>query len=130
MKQRRILMKSMLALSFLALTSLSTLPALSSANQEEHSGKSRSTRTLTGCLSSGEKGEYSLMANDGSTWELHSKTNLSKHVGHTVTVNGSVWHAKMHGAKEKVKDETNPDAHEHGSLKVTSVHHVSDSCNR
>jgi hypothetical protein len=128
MKLRRELMKSTWALGFLALASMATLPALSSASQEEHTGKSSSTRTLTGCLSSGEKGEYSLLANDGSTWELHSKTNLSKHVGHTVTVTGSVWHAKMHGAKEKVKDETNPDANEHGSLKVASVHHVSESC--
>ena len=125
-------MKSTLALGFLALASLATVPALSLAGQADTHEKSDKVRTLSGCLSAGEKsGEYNLMADDGSTWELHSKgANLSKHVGHTVTVDGTVWHAKMHGAKEKVKDETNPDASEHGHLNVTEVHHVSGSCKR
>jgi hypothetical protein len=94
--------------------------------------KSDSTRTLTGCLSTGDKsGEYNLTAEDGSTWVLSSKNaKLGEHVGHTVTVNGRVWHAGMHGTKEKAKDETNPNATEHGHLNVTDVSMVSESCRR
>jgi hypothetical protein len=106
------------------------VPNVSFAGQKETQNKADSTGTLTGCLSSGEKsGEYDLKAEDGSAWELHSKTaKLSDHVGHTVTVTGRVWHAGMRGAKEKVKDETNPNASEHGHLNVTGVSMVSSSC--
>jgi hypothetical protein len=129
--QEAILMKTKFALSFLALSSLALIPSASFAGQDDSmQKKSDSVRTLTGCLSSGDKsGEYDLMAEDGSTWELHSKTTkLSDHVGHTVTVTGKVWHADMHGAKEKVKDETSPSANEHGHLNVTDVSMVSKSC--
>lgn len=124
-------MKSRLALSLLALSGLAMVPSMSLAHQDD-AAKSDSTRTLTGCLSSGEKsGEYDLMAEDGSTWELNSKTaKLSDHVGHTVTVTGKVWHAKMHGAKEKAKDETSPSANEHGHLTVTDVSMVSEHCKK
>ena len=125
-------MKAKLALSFLALSSLAMVPRVSFATQEDTQKKSDSTRTLTGCLSAGDKsGEYHLTADDGSTWTLHSKNaKLGDHVGHTVTVNGRVWHAGMHGAKEKAKDETNPNATEHGHLNVTDVSMVSESCKR
>jgi hypothetical protein len=125
-------MKTKLVLSFLALSSLAILPSMSLAAQEGSEKKSDSVRTLTGCLSSGDKsGEYDLVAEDGSTWELHSKTaKLADHVGHTVTVSGRVWHAGMHGAKEKAKEESNPNANEHGHLNVTDVSMVSESCKR
>ncbi|HEY8716394.1 MAG TPA: hypothetical protein VIM00_13515 [Candidatus Acidoferrum sp.] len=125
-------MKSTLALSLLALSGLAMVPSMSLAHQDDMGAKSDSMRTLTGCLSSGEKsGEYDLMAEDGSTWELHSKgAKLSDHVGHTVTVTGKVWHAKMHGAKEKAKDETTPSANEHGHLNVTDVSMVSEHCKK
>jgi hypothetical protein len=124
-------MKAKLALSFLALSSLVMVPRASFAAQDEQK-KSDSTRTLTGCLSAGDKsGEYNLMADDGSNWTLTSKSaKLGDHVGHAVTVNGRVWHAEMHGAKEKAKDETNPSATEHGHLNVTDVSMVSESCKR
>ena len=125
-------MKTKLVLSFLALSSLAILPSMSLAAQDGSEKKSDSVRTLTGCLSSGDKsGEYDLVAEDGSTWELHSKTaKLADHVGHTVTVSGRVWHAGMHGAKEKAKEESNPNANEHGHLNVTDVSMVSESCKR
>jgi hypothetical protein len=126
-------MKSRLALSFLALSSLAMVPSMSFARQDDSmQDKSDSVRTLTGCLSRGDKaGEYDLMAGDGSTWELHAKTvRLSKHIGHTVTVTGKVWHADVHAAKEKVKGEVNPDANEHGHLNVTGVNMVSESCKK
>jgi len=48
--------------------------------------------SVTGCVQAGKKaGTYKLMADDGTTYMLRSKsTNLSEHVGHTVTVSGRV----------------------------------------
>src|SRR4029077_13590113 len=77
-----------------------------------------------------------LKAEDGGTWELHSKTvKLSPHTGHTVTVTGRVRNADMHGAKEEAKDEMKEhgvDKHstEHGHLNVTNLSMVSESCHK
>jgi hypothetical protein len=126
-------MKSKLALSFLALSGLVATPVFAhAARNSAAQDKSADVRTLTGCLSKGEKaGEYNLLADDGSTWEIHTKTvKLSLHVGHTVTVTGKVWNADMHGAKEKAKETVDPGASEHGHLTATEVSMVSDSCKK
>lgn len=98
--------------------------------QNETSNKSASVRSITGCLSNGDKaGEYKLVTSEGNTWEVQSKTvKLSPHVGHTVTVTGKVSHADMHGAKEKTKEAVDADANEHGHLAATEVSMVSESC--
>ena len=123
-------MKAKLTLSLLALSGLAFVPAMTSARTPQE--KSDSVRTLTGCLSAGEKtGEYNLLAEDGSTWEIRSKAvKLHHHVGHTVTVTGKVWHADLHGAKEKIKEAVDPGASEHGHLNVSEVSMVSDSCKK
>jgi hypothetical protein len=129
--QRRI-MRGKHILSLLALAGLALLPVGTFAGQEEGQKKNDKVRTVTGCLQAGEHSdEYTLAGEDGSTWELHSKgANLSSHVGHTVTVTGDVWHPNTHGAKEKAKEETNPNASEHGHLRVTDVQMVSESCKK
>ena len=117
-------MKSKWALNFLAVSCLAVSPLLMAQD------KSAEVRNITGCLSKTDNaGEYKVTANDGSTWEVKSKTvKLMPHVGHTVTVTGEVWHPDMHGAKEKAKDTMDSDAKEHGHLNVTKVEMVSDSC--
>lgn len=124
-------MKARLTLGLVALCGLSFLPALG-ASQNETKDKDASLRTLTGCLSKGEKaGEYNLVTPEGNTWEINTKTvKLSKHVGHTVTISGKVWHPDMHGAKEKAKEAVDSDAKEHGHLNATDVAMVSDSCKK
>jgi hypothetical protein len=93
-------------------------------------------RTMTGCLSKPEGGdEYFLIAENGNTWEIHSRkstVSLSNHIGQTVRVKGVVEHAKLHNLKEDTKDETGIKRHEteHGHLKVTSIHQVGPSCRR
>lgn len=93
-------------------------------------------RVMTGCLSKPEGGdEYFLIAENGSTWEIHgskSTVSLSNHVGQTVRVRGVVEHPKLHNFKEDAKDETGIKRHEteHGHLKVTSIHRVGLSCRR
>jgi hypothetical protein len=124
-------MKARLTLGLVALCGLSFLPAIGAA-QNETKDKDASLRTLTGCLSNGEKaGEYNLVTPEGNTWEISSKTvKLAGHVGHTVTVSGKVWHPDMHGAKEKAKETVDSDAKEHGHLNATDIAMVSDSCKK
>jgi hypothetical protein len=124
-------MKARLTLGLVALCGLSFLPAIG-ASQNETKDKDASLRTLTGCLSKGDKaGEYNLVTPEGNTWEIHTKTvKLSEHVGHTVTISGKVWHPDMHGAKEKTKEAVDSDAKEHGHLNATDVAMVSDSCKK
>lgn len=125
-------MKSKLALSFLALSSLAVLPATGFANahpqdRDDDRGK---VREMTGCLQK-DGNEYELVADNGSTWELKSdKTELADHVGHTIRVTGTVDHKKMHDAKEKTQGAVDRDNKEHGHLTVTDVKMVSRSCTR
>jgi len=125
-------MKNKWLLSAVAVSTLLLIPAIGYAQD-----KGAEVRTLTGCLSKAEGAhEYKLTTENGSTWELHSKTlKLSPHTGHTVTVTGKVRAAAMHEAKEKVKDETkehdmDKGATEHGHLNVTHISMVSDSCKK
>ncbi len=76
-----------------------------------------------------------LTGTDGSTWEIHenSAVDLAAHVNQTVEVRGAVSNEKMHNMKEDAKDMAHDTGAtkargEHGHLKVTNVHKVSDSC--
>jgi len=90
----------------------------------------KDVRDVTGCLSQGDSAkEFVLKGSDGSTWEIKSdKVTLAEHVGHTVTATGVVSNAAMHNLKEETKDAVSKDGAEHGSLTVTAVKMVSDSC--
>lgn len=98
--------------------------------------KSADVRSVTGCLRSGDSsGEYELVGQNGSTWELHSDSvDLASHVGHTVTITGAVKNSAMHGMKEDAKKEANQHgmntSAEHGHMTVTSMSMVSDSCSQ
>ena len=122
-------MKSKWVLNLLAVSCLAVSPVLL-AQDTTKQDKSAEVRDVTGCLSKGDSaGEFKVTASDGSTWEVKSKTvKLSPHLGHTVTVTGEVWHADMHGAKEKTKSTMDADSKEHGHLNVTKVEMVSESC--
>ena len=96
--------------------------------------KSADVRTVTGCLRSGDSsGEYELVGQNGSTWELRGDSvDLASHVGHKVTITGAVRNAGMHGMKEDAKkaarDTGMNTSSEHGHMTVTSMSMVSDSC--
>jgi hypothetical protein len=105
--------------------------------QDDTSNKSKGeVRNVTGCLTkSGSGNEYLLTATDGSTWEIHenNSVDLASHVNQTVDLRGVVSNEKAHNMKEDAKDmasdsgATKPKA-EHGHLKATKIHKVSDSC--
>jgi hypothetical protein len=122
-----------LTLSYLALGGILLLPAAGlagSANQNDTPDKSAKVRKITGCLVKGDSdNEYQVNAANGATWEVKSDAvTFAPHVGHTVTVTGTVNNAAAHGAKEKVKDKTMDNPNEHGHLTVTNMKMVSESC--
>jgi hypothetical protein len=106
------------------------------AQDSDTKGKS-DTRTVTGCLQkTSHQNQFLLVANDGNSWKVHSDTaSLAEHVGHTVTATGTVSHATAHNMKEDTKDMAHDtgvkkDNSEHGTLNVTDVQMVSDSCQK
>ncbi|MGI9104354.1 MAG: hypothetical protein ACR2IF_18075 [Terriglobales bacterium] len=121
-------------------TALMALVVFALAVPQAKSDDNDSTaRTVTGCLQKGESAnEYTLMAKDGSTWEVSSDTvNLAPHVGHTVTItaNPSRVHEKAHemkeGAKDKMQEHDMKKSNaEHGHLKVDNLTMVSESCQK
>jgi len=106
------------------------------AQDDTSSNPKSDVRTVTGCLTkSGGGNEYLLTANDGSTWEIHqnSAVNLASHVNQTVEAKGVVSNKTAHNMKEDAKQMGHDtgmknNTAEHGHLKVTDVHRVSDSC--
>ena len=86
--------------------------------------------TVTGCLQKGdEANEFSITGEDGKSYDLTSSSvELSKHVGHKVTVTGT-FKAESY-AKEKGEKGANEkkEAPEAGDIRVTSLKMVSDSC--
>ena len=120
----------------LCLVLLSATSAWMLAQDSSDKGKS-DTRSVTGCLQkTSHKNGFLLLANDGSSWKVHSDTvSLADHVGHTVTATGAVSNPTAHNMKEDTKDMAHDtgmkkDNSEHGSLNVTDVQMVSDSCSK
>jgi hypothetical protein len=118
------------------------LVAQESATQEQQEKKAeqkpptRHMETVTGCLQKGdEPGEFSLIGEDGKTWGLHStRVKLDKHLGHTVTVDGSRSHESKAQEKAEEKEEGKVEKasgkEEYADLNVSSLKMVSDTCNK
>ncbi len=129
-------MKVKIVMAFLALFMFAGTAGLTTA-QDTTKTTHKKTRTLTGCLQTGDSAnEYKLTTAKGGTWELHSDSlKLGDHVGHTVTIKGVVSNAKMHGMKEDAKAEAkehgvDKDSTEHGHMTVTHLKMDSDSCSK
>jgi hypothetical protein len=93
-----------------------------------------SEQTVTGCLQKGvEPVGFFIIGADDKHWELYSgkEVSLADHVGHTVTVTGSL--AKR-SAKQEEKSQPNEKketgAREHSDLQISSLKMVSDTCSR
>ena len=92
---------------------------------QENQTKGRKTVTVTGCLQKGdEAGEYSITGEDGKRYGLHSTgVDLSKHLGHEVTVTGTKMREEN---EEKKKNEAG--GGEYADLQVTNIKHISETC--
>ena len=100
------------------------------AAAQDTNDTSKVTRYLTGCLQKGhDTNEYDLIA-ENAEWHLKSdNVNLADHVGQKVKVAGVVSNQPFHGMKEDLKAEVKKNPTETGSLTVTNLDIVSDSCN-
>ena len=128
-------MKLKIAMAFLSLFMIAGTTGLAAQNKTKTTHKK--VRTVSGCLQTGDSAnEYKLTTAKGSTWEITSDSvKLGEHVGHTVTITGVVSNATMHGMKEDVKGEAKEhgvakSSTEHGSMTVTNLTMVSDSCTK
>ena len=106
---------------------------LTPAGFADEKGASSKT-TVTGCLQKGdEANEFSITGEDGKTYGLKSSSvDLSKHLGHKVTVTGTL---KPESAEKEGKSESkateareNKMPMESGDVTVTNLTMVSDSC--
>ena len=97
--------------------------------------RSEARENVTGCLQRGDDaGEFSIIARDGKTWELHSTSiKLDNHLGHTVTVTGPRTHESkaQEQAEEKREGVVKASSKEaYANLAVTSLKMVSETCNK
>jgi ABC-type sugar transport system substrate-binding protein len=129
-------MKVKIAMAFLALFAFAGTAGQATA-QNKTKTTHKKVRTLSGCLQTGDAAnEYKLTTAKGGTWEIKSDSlKLGDHVGHSVTITGVVSNAKMHGMKEDAKAEAkehgvDKDSTEHGSMTVTDLTMVSDTCKK
>src|SRR6266436_5092596 len=95
------------------------------AQEDQTKTKGGKSVTVTGCLQKGdEAGEYSITSEDGKRYGLRSKAvDLSKHLGHKVTVAGT----KMREENEE-KEEKQSRGGEYADLRVTNLKMISQSC--
>jgi len=98
------------------------------ASAQEKTATSKTT--VTGCLQKGdEPGEYSITGEDGKTYGLRSKdVNLSQHLGHKVTVMGTLRAESAEKEKGEAEEHEKKEAAEAGDIRVTSLKMVSEQC--
>lgn len=90
-------------------------------------------QTVTGCLQKGDEPVGFFIIADGTHWELYpsAKVSLAEHVGHTVTVTGSI--VKRSSAQEEKSqpyEKKEMGAQAHHDLQVSSLKMVSETCSK
>jgi len=99
-----------MALAFLSLVWPLTLIGQTTVASEKAESKPRPHPVeVTGCLQkTNESGEFSITGEDGKTWDLRStEVNLSKHVGHKVTLTGTPYRETPAEEAKEEKTEKN-----------------------
>jgi len=97
---------------------------------EQASAGSNHSMTVTGCLQKGdEAGEYSI-TDDGKTYGLRSKSvDLSKHVGHKVSVTGTMKAESEAGERSETSEKNEAkETKEAGDIRVSNLKMISESC--
>jgi hypothetical protein len=96
--------------------------------------KPSATQTVTGCLQKGtEAGGFFLISTEDKHWELYANpdVSLAEHVGHTVTVTGTVAHrSKAQEEKSQPHEQKEMGGKQHADLQVSSVKMVSATCSK
>jgi hypothetical protein len=83
--------------------------------------------TVTGCLQKGDKAqEFSIAGEDGKTYQIrNSAVDLSKHIGHKVTVTGTFEARKKEGESTEYDQKQGTEV---GQIRVTALKMVSEKC--
>ena len=107
--------------------------AKTNAQDKQAEKPAKETTTVTGCLQKGdEAGEISIVGEDGKVWGVRSSTvKLEAHIGHQVTVAGTVSGESKAEAKKEQKEGDVVKAsqkEEYRDLRVTSLKMISDTC--
>ncbi len=86
--------------------------------------------TVTGCLQKGDEAdEFSITGEDGKTYGLRSSAvDLSKHLGHKVTITGTLKAESYEKEKGESEEHEKKEVAEAGDIRVTNLKMVSDSC--
>jgi hypothetical protein len=96
--------------------------------------KAPATQTVTGCLQKGaEPGGLFLISTDNKHWELYTnpEVSLADHIGHTITVIGTLAHrSKAQEEKSQPYEQKEIGGRQHNDLQVSSVKMVSATCNK
>jgi hypothetical protein len=118
----------LLTASMVALTAALLVPPL--AAQTHHKAARGHIVTLTGCVIKGdEPNEVWLQAKDGKIYGLESsKVKLQPHLGHTVTVTGSVVLESKKEKQDEAKEAGSNGKHEAADFRVGTLKMVSRTC--
>jgi hypothetical protein len=102
------------------------------AQEKQEQKRASPEKTVTGCLQKGdEQGEFSIAGEDGKSWELHSTAvRLDEHIGHKVTVTGTITRESKAEEKKEGEVEKASEKREYGDLRVTSLKMVSTTCSK
>ncbi len=86
--------------------------------------------TVTGCLQKGDEAdEFSITGEDGKTYGLRSSAvDLSKHLGHKVTVTGTLKAESYEKEKGESEEHEKKEVTEAGDIRVTNLKMVRDTC--
>ena len=111
-----------LAMGVVALGAMSLMASPAITHAQDNA--SDSTQMVTGCLQKGSNANtFTLTDENGKLWDLRSKTvQLGPHVGHTVTISGTIPQKSKND--NKAAGDTSPQNH----LRVTDLKMVSESC--
>jgi hypothetical protein len=96
--------------------------------------KDAGTQTVTGCLQKGnESAGFFVISAEDKHWELYpnSGVSLAEHVGHTVTLTGTVAHrSKTQEAKSQPNEKKETGERQHADLQVSGLKMVSTTCSK
>ncbi|HMD44374.1 MAG TPA: hypothetical protein VKH45_14965 [Candidatus Acidoferrum sp.] len=96
--------------------------------------KDSGTQTVTGCLQKGvEPTGFFLVSTEAKHWELYPNTgvSLAEHIGHTVTLTGTVAHrSKTQEEKSQPNEKKEIGVRQHADLQVSGLKMVSTTCSK
>jgi hypothetical protein len=105
-------------------------PSDSTAKTASQEKAATQPKIITGCLQKGDQPEqFSIIGEDSKSWDLRSSTiKLADHIGHLVTVTGSITREAKAEEKKEGQLEKAASKEELGEVTVTNLKMVSKSC--